>query len=157
MAMAQATLSASLVAEMTPVSSEAAAIANLVAAYSAYAEEAEALTSILGPGVELGEGAMAIALVGMNTPGAGPAKFVAGLQAFWTGVAGGLTTSFLGATAISPIPYAGLLAALTPVWTANQALERSVEDAMDAIATAIHSQVAGGTVTTSGPTITPIT
>lgn len=156
MAMSQSVLSTQLAASMGPAATESAAIDNLVAAYAIYAADATALTSILSAGIDLGKTAMASALVGMSAPGAGAAKFVDGFQEFWVGVAGGLTASFAGATAISPPPFAGLLAALQPVFDANRDLARSLEDSMDALATAIHLEVTGGTVTTAGPTVTPI-
>ena len=154
--MSQATLSTQMALAMGPANSEAEAIANLVNAYAVYASDATALSPILSAGIDLGKASMTIALSGMGAPGAGAASFVAGFQQFWVGVAGGLTTSFAGATAIAPPTFAGLLAALPGIFDANRDLRRSLEDSMDALSVAIHSGVAGGNVTTIGPIVTPI-
>ncbi len=155
MAMSQSALATELLA-MVPVGTEAEAISNLATAYANYAADAEALTPILSTGIDLGKAAMEAALVGMSSPGAGAAIWVSGYQAFWVGIAGGLTLSFVGATAIAPPPFSGLLAVLQPVFDANRALGRDLADSTDALATIIHADVIGGTVTTAGPTVTPI-
>lgn len=155
MALSAATLSTAL-QSMTPRSSEADAIAALVNAYATHAEDAEAATAILSGGINLGKAAMSAALVGMSATGAGAAKMAGGIVAFWSAVAGGLATSFAGATAISP-PFATLSAAdIQPVFDANVAAAKSLSDACDAIAAAIYAKLAGGTVTV-GLTVTPIT
>ncbi len=155
MTLASATLSTEL-QNVVPEAAEVDAITNLVEAYAAYASDAEALSPILTAGVDLGKAAMAAALVGMSTPGAGGAKYVAGFAAFWTGVAGGLAASFAGATAITPPTFSSLLAALQPVFDDNTNNEENLVDAMDAIASVVHANVGGGTVTTVGPVVTPI-
>lgn len=156
MAMAQATLAAEL-QNLTPVITEAEAIANWVDAYGAFAAEAEAATPILEDGIDLGKDAMATAMVGMSADGQASTKIEAGIQAFWGAVATGLTSSFAGATAITPPPHAGLKGALDSTFLANTSGAVSLEDATDAIATVLHGlAIVGGTVTTPGPTVTPI-
>ncbi len=156
MTMVAATLSTEL-QNMTPSTTEASAITALTDAYGVFAADATALTPILIAGVNLGKAAMAPALVDMSVPGAGAAKMVAGIVAFWVAVAGGLTTSFAGATAIFPPANAGLQAALDAIFLTNTAGNLSLADAMTNVANAMHSQaIIGGTVTTAGPVVTPI-
>ena len=155
MTMLPATLSTEL-QNMTPSTTEASAITALTDAYGVFAADATASTPILSAGVDLGKAAMAPALVGMSVPNAGAAKMVAGIVAFWVAVAGGLTTSFTGATAIFPPPNAGLQAALDAIFPANTAGNLSLADAMTNVANAMHAQaIIGGTVTV-GPIVTPI-
>lgn len=140
---------------MVPVGDEAAAIVNLVSAYSAYATDATALTPILAAGVLLGESSMAAALVGMSGSGQGATKFKEGVEAFWVAVAGGLSTSFAGASAISPPTFGSL--DIQAVFDDNASLDRSLVDSADALATELHSGKTNGTVTTAGPIVTAIT
>lgn len=155
MAMSQSTLA--LLLQNPPQGAEADAIVDIAGAYAEFAEDATALTPILAAGIALGLAAMAPALVGMSDPGKGSEKFTDGIQAFWGAVAGGLTTSFVGATAITPPPHAGLKALLDSAFVTNVSNKASLEDATDLIATHMHAQaIIGGTVTTAGPTVTPI-
>lgn len=155
MAMSQSTLATEL-ANLAPAPSEAAAIVTLVDAYATFCEDATALSPILAGGITLGRGAMSTALVGMNNSGQGAAKWASGMNAFWTAVAGGLATSFAGATAITP-PSPVTSGATQTIFDANRDLERSLVDSTDALATLFHGlAIVGGTVTTVGPTVTPI-
>lgn len=154
--MMTATALSSAFQAMVPVATEAEAATNLAGAYATYAEDAQTLTPILAPGVELGRVAMAAALTGMSTPGAAAAVIAGGIQAFWVAVAGGLATSFAGAVAITP-PSPTLIAVdLQTVFNANTASSLSISDSADALSVVVHAKIVGGTVTTAGPTVTPI-
>lgn len=156
MALSQSTLATELESQI-PEGAEAAAISNFADLYASYTEAAAALTPLLAAGVALGKAAMPAAMTGMSVSGAGAGKIVAGIQAFWVGVAGGLAASFVGATAITPPPHSGLLAALQPVFDSNTSGSRSLADSAAAVAVVMHAQaIIGGTVTTTGPTVTPI-
>jgi hypothetical protein len=158
MTMVQATLATAL-ANMVPTEDEAAAIQEFADAYEQYALDATALTPILPAGVTLGKNAMIPAMTGISTPGQGAQKMVDGIVAFWGGVAGGLTTSFAAAIAITPPPHASLLAALPPIFASNTSGGLSLSDSMNAIAAPMHANaIVGGTVTTPGgpPVVTPI-
>lgn len=157
MAMVSSTLANQLL-NLNPVSTEAAAITTLANAYAAYAGAAVAgAQPLTAAGVALGKAAMTTALAGISVPGAGAAKLVAGIQAFWGAVAIGLTTSFVGAVAITPPPHAGLLALLSSTFASNVASKASKANATSAIASNCHSQaVIGGTVTYAGPVVSPI-
>ncbi len=137
--------------------SEAAAITALVNAFNTYAAGAQAATPVLAAGLTLGRAAMSSALVGMNASGAGAAKVATAIKAFWTAVAGGLATSFAGATAIVA-PYQTLTTThVQDAFTASKNAGSSLAASADALAAAIHPKRTGGTVTTAGPTITGIT
>jgi len=150
----QATLKAQLVANMTSASSEADGIAHFVAAYGNYAAGAVAAPSPLTPlGLAAGQAAMQPAMVGVSIAGAGAAKIVAGVTAFWVGVAAGLAASFAGAIAIVPPSMAGLPATLAAAFAANAAEGASLDAAMDRIAAAIHAQTIIGGVVTYPPSV----
>lgn len=158
MPMTQAVLATQLQG-MTPVSSEPAAIATLANAYAVFAADAVAgAAPITAAGIALGKAAMSTALVGMSSAGAGAGKLVTAVQAFWVAVAGGLATSFAGATAIVPPPNAGLLALLTATFAANTSTSADLATATNAVATNLRDQaIIGGTVTFPGPVVSPIT
>lgn len=158
MTMSSGTLATEL-ANLIPAASEAVAAATLAVAYATFAADAVAgVVSITAAGVGLGKAAMLSALVGMSTPGAGPAVITSAVQAFWVAVAAGLATSFAAATAITPPPHAGLQVLLEVAFVANTASRASLVDAAQAIATAMASQaIIGGTATFPGPIISPIT
>lgn len=155
--MASATLANQLL-NLDPVATELQARQTLTDAYGVYASAAVAgAVAITVAGINLGKAAMLAALVGMNASGAGAAKLVAGVQAFWTAVAGGLATSFAGATAITPPPHAGLLALLTSSFATNTSGAASKASATSLIASNFHAQaIIGGTVTFPGPVVQPI-
>jgi hypothetical protein len=156
MALVQNTLATQL-QNLAPASVEATAITNLVNAYATYAAGAAALTPILSTGIDLGKAAMQSALVGMSATGAGLVSIPAAIVAFWAAVAAGLTASFAGATAITPPPHATLAALFAATCAANTASELSLADSTAAIAANMHENaILGGTVTTAGPTVTPI-
>lgn len=157
MAMQQSTLADQL-ANLVPAATEAAAITRLADAYATFATDAVAgAISITAAGIALGKAAMLLALVGVSSPGAGATVLASAVQAFWTAVAGGLTTSFSGATAIVPPPNAGLQALLTTTFATNTASQASLSAATNAVATVMHNQaIIGGTVTFPGPVVSPI-
>jgi hypothetical protein len=154
--MSSATLATQLQA-VVPEALEADAVANLADAFANYCATAQAATTLTAAGKALGKAAFIAAAVGISTPGAGAAGIVAAIHAFWTAVAGGLATSFAGATAITPA-FASLTSAdLQPVFDSNTSGSATLASAASALATAIHAKRTGGTVTTPGPTVTPIT
>jgi hypothetical protein len=156
MAMSSATLSSEL-QNVVPEDTEADAIQNLASAFADYCATASALTTLTAAGKALGRAAFVTTAVGISASGAGAAKLVAAIHAFWTAVAGGLAASFSGATAIVPA-FASLTSAdLQPVFDSNTSSSASISAAASALATAIHAKKGGGTVTTPGPTVTPIT
>lgn len=156
MAMLQATLSAAL-AGMAPEGDEAVVIASFTAAIEAHTLAATALTPILPAGVALGEAAMLLALVGMTDLNQAATKVQDGLTAWWAAIAGGLTTSFAGATAITPPDMSSIATDLQTAFDANLAALLNLADAADEIATVIHAAALdGGSVTTPGPVSTPI-
>lgn len=153
MAMTQAKLASELNV-MDPTGDSALAAQRLAQAYANYCADATALTPILPAGVELGRVAMQSALLGMNT--GGQAVFEAGILAFWTAVAGGLTLSFAAAIAITPPTNAFNFA---PAYDLNLAGGVTKAQATANIAAVWHpATIVGGTVSTPGiPVIvTPI-
>lgn len=157
MVMSAGTLATELL-DLVPVGSEAAAIATLVGAYGTFASAAAAgASSITAAGINLGQSAMSMALVGVSAPNAGSAVLAASIQAFWVAVAGGLATSFPSASAVTPPPHAGLQAQLDATFAANVVGNADLADAVNAVATTIYNQaIIGGTVTLPGPVVTPI-
>lgn len=158
MTMSPSTLASQLASHMVNATTEAAAVTNFVAAYGAYAASATGGAAPITPaGVNLGKAAMAPALTGMSAPGAGVPCLVAGCIAFWAAVAGGLATSFAGATVVVPPTFAGLAALLTATFASNVAGNLTAPQAFNAVATAIHAQtILGGAVTLPGPVVAPI-
>ncbi len=157
MSMSVATLRTELEA-IQPSAEESDAISALVAAYATYAEDAVAGPKLSAAGKALGQTAMATALIGMSEPGAGITKIPEGLQRFWMAVAGGLATSFSGATAIIPPSFAGFAVPWAALMVTNTDSGRSQPEAVEAIADLIHTHsTLDGTVTFPGPVTTPIT
>jgi hypothetical protein len=157
MAMSASALATQLL-NLTPVATEATAIARLADAYAAFASSAIAGVAPITPaGVALGKAAMSSALVGVSAPGAGAAVLASAVQAFWVAVAGGLATSFATATAIAAPPNAGLQVALAATFASNTASRADLATATQAVATVLHNQaIIGGGVTFPGPVISPI-
>ena len=158
MAMASNVLAVELLA-LVPVATEAEAVVTLSNAYAEFAADAVAgEVAITAAGVELGKVAMQAGLVGMNAPNAGVAKITSAVIAFWTAVAGGLSTSFAGATAITFPPHAGLAALLTATLATNLATSADRPTATNAMAVDLYNQaIVGGSVTFPGPTVVAIT
>ncbi len=138
--------------------SEAVAIAALVDAYSELAEGATAgAQTLTGAGLALGQAAMSAALVGMSATGQGFTKIPAGVSAFWVAVAGGLATSFAGATAITPPPHATFAAAFATLMAQNLIDEVTRAEAAASLASLMYDEATtGGTVTYPGPVVSPI-
>jgi hypothetical protein len=153
MALIQTTLADEL-RSLAPTALEADAITTLTDAYANYAADATANSVALSPaGVLLGKAAMASALVGMSAAGAGIAAIPAAIKAFWVAVAGGLATSFAGATAIVPPPHASLSSAFATLMPTNTAGEVTADQAADSMALIMHADaILGGTVTFGIPT-----
>jgi hypothetical protein len=154
--LSSATLASELLA-VVPETLEADAIQNLADAFADYCVGAQAATPILAGGIALGKAAFISTASGLSTSGAGAAKIVAAIHAFWSAVAGGLSASFAGATAITPAFGSLVSGDLQPVFDSNTSGSASLVAATSALASAIHAKKGGGTVTTPGPTVTPIT
>lgn len=145
--MKAATLAKALL-DLPPAATEAKAVQDFADAYATFAAEATAVGSpILAPGVAAGKAAMLLILPGMSAPGVGAAKLLAGIQAFWGGVAVAPPVSFTSAIAVVPPPHAGLLALLVATFLDNIARKLSKADATAAIAANMYAEALGGTVT----------
>lgn len=102
------------------------------------------------------KGSMKSSLAGMSTTAAGTPqaalKIAAGLSAFWAAMAGGATSFFSGATAITP--PAGLATLATTLQTTfdnNKSSNATKTAALQAIANDIHAANAGGIATFPTP------
>jgi len=137
---------------------EASAIVSLTDAYAELAEGAVAgAQALTGAGLALGTAAFSAALVGMSATGQGLVKIPAAVVAFWAAVAGGLATSFAGATAITPPPHATFSASFAALMAANIAGAVTRAQAAASLADLMHtSATTGGTVTYPGPVVSPI-
>jgi hypothetical protein len=155
--MSAATLANELL-NLDPVDNEPQAAQVLADAYAVFAADAQAgAQPITATGVTLGKAAMLAALSGMNASGAGAAVIAAAVQAFWVAVAGGLATSFAGATAILPPANAGLQALLSSDFATNTSSSASKATATSLLANDFYAQaIVGGTVTYPGPVVSPI-
>lgn len=155
--MSTSTLATELL-NLDPVAVESDAITALTDAYGVFAAEAVAgAQTLTAAGVDLGKAAMSAALVGMSAPNAGAAILVTAAQAFWAAVAGGLATSFAGATVITPPPHASLLALLNATFPSNTSGALSKADATQNVANNFYAEaIVGGTVTYPGPVVSPI-
>ncbi len=148
MALAAATLKTGLAA-MAPTMSEATAINNFVSAWNTYFSAASAggVVPVTPGSLTPALGLMQTALSGMSASGAGAAKIQAGILAFWGGVASAAAAIWPTATTINPptgpAGVTGLASALTSVFSANQSGNLSLNDAAQAIATAIHGTQSG--------------
>ena len=152
MALSEAVLAQELLS-LGPATTEAEAITSLSDAYSAYAEDAESnALPLLPTGLALGVTALQDALAGMNTPGQAAAFIANGIIAFWVAVAGGLSSSFSGATVIVPPPHAGLEVSLGGLFAANIVNRVTQEEAAEGLAGLLHPlAITGGTVTFGVP------
>lgn len=154
MALSSATLSSGLQA-VVPETTEAAAVQNLATAFADYF--GACTPTLLPAGKAAGRAAFVTAASGISASGAGAAKLLAAVQAFWAAVAGGLAASFSGATAIAPAFPSLASSDFSSAFASNTSGSASISAAASALATAVHAKRAGGTVTTPGPTVTPIT
>lgn len=157
MAMSQTTLANAFV-NLVPAATELAAVNAFATAYATFAGEATAgAVNITPAGVALGRAAMASALVGLSMPNAGIAIIQNAVVAFWSAVALGLATSFPAAIVVTPPPHAGLLVALTTVFSNNIASSANQTTACNALASALYAQaIIGGTVTFPPSVVQPI-
>lgn len=144
---------------LVPVATEAEAISVLADAYAVFAAGATAgAVPMAAPGVSLGKAAMLSALAGMSSPDAGASVLASAATAFWSAVAGGLATSFPGATAIVPPPHAALQTLLDSTFASNVASTTLQAAAVNAVAVDFYGQaIVGGSVTFPGPVVSPIT
>lgn len=150
--MSELTLKNALIA-IAPSATEAEAITALVDAYGIFAADAEAgVLPLLLVGLDAGKAAMATKLVGMNGAGAGLVKIPQGIISFWGAVALGLSTSFAGATVITPPPHATLAAEFTAAALFNVTNDSTEDDAAELIAGIMYNNaILGGTVTVGVP------
>lgn len=156
MSLSEATLSTQLQTLGNPAT-EAEAIERLAEAYGTYMEDAEALTQITAFPIVFGKANMETAMVGLNVTGNAATALAAGLTAFWATVVTSGPLAFASASAISPAAVS-IAPAIQAVFDANKALNRNLVDSADALASVIHAaSISGGTVTTPGPIVTPIT
>ncbi|MCF6205343.1 MAG: hypothetical protein L3J47_00420 [Sulfurovum sp.] len=134
--------------------SESEAITALVSAYEKFAKDAMAgALPLLPAGLALGVTAMSEGLVGMSAANAGLLLFPASITSFWLAVAGGLATSFAGATAVVPPPHTDLPAQFQDAVKDNIENVRNAEDSYRAIAQILYDNaVIGGVVTVVTPT-----
>ncbi len=153
MAMSESTLATEL-ENLAPTSTESEAAQTLTDAYGVYAAGAIAGgVPITSAGVDLGKAAMLPALAGMSADGAGITIIPSAVVAFWNGVAGGLSTSFVGATAITPPPHATLPSAFASLMPTNTSGDVTKAEAAASIAEIMHADaIVGGTVTYPGGT-----
>ncbi len=153
---------------MTPTASEAVAVDALAAAFENYFYDATVMSILVQPGtLSAAKAAMAAALSGMSSTGAGATKIQDGVAAFWVAVSAASSSiwavpGFVVAPAIPPVAILGLADALTAVLAASTAANLSLSDAATAAATVLHASGGlGGTVllTPTGPgspVVTPI-
>lgn len=160
-ALSSATLSSALQA-LTPTASEATARTRLTDAWEDYFLGATVSgAALVGATISPGLSAFAAALVGMSSPGAGPAAIAAACSAFWAAQLALATTMWVTApiVLVPPIvPPAGLTtfaAALSATFAANQAGQLGLADACDALAATLHSATLGATVPGSVPPASP--
>ncbi len=157
MALTESTLSTQL-QNLAATTSEATAITALTDAYGVYAADAVSNAVTLSTaGVNRGKAAMSAALVGMSASGAGLTKIPLAIAAFWNAVAGGLATSFTGATAIVPPPHASLPTTFPDTCGTNTSGQKTLAQSAAAIAGVMHADaIVGGSVTFPGPITAPI-
>jgi len=148
--------------ELDPTIITIQAISAFVKAYEVYAADASATAPmqdglpLLPAGLALGvaamEGVMS-ALPLISGPNEALTRIPQAVIAFWTAIAGGLATSFAGATAIVPPPHATFQVDFATLMAANTAASVSKEDAAASLATLMHiNATLGGTVSV-GPTV----
>lgn len=159
MALLQTTLATAL-EELVPTSGEGVAEQRLAAAYGAYMKQAVAgavpivAAAVDATAIPAMASAMAFAL---GSAADGAAVVVAGVTAFWAAMVAAPAAFFAGAIVITAPPFGGLAAALAATFSANTSGAVSLVDAVNAMATDMHSATAGiGTATFPGPVVSAI-
>lgn len=132
----------------------------LADAYAVFASDAVASVFITSAGVELGKAAMVQVLNALpgalNSPGQGLTRLPQGVKAFWIAVAGGLATSFPGATAITPPPNTTLQADFVSVAALNKSIPRNKANSIAEISKVFYNNAVIGGVVTIAATPYPI-
>ena len=160
MVLAAATLASGL-ANMAPTDSEGSAIQAFVDAWEAYFDQSTvAATQATHGSYPTALSAMAAAMAGCSASGAAAAKIQAATVAFWSALAPLAAVVWqpsvvLVPPAVPPPGLSGIAAALAPVFTSNQGGNLSLSAAANAVAGALHSANAGGTVPGSIPPSPP--
>jgi len=131
---------------MTPVETEAEAIANFVSAWDAYFAGASVNGVPATPGsYAAGLAAMQGAMTGLSAPNGGSVAIQAGITAFWSAIAGLATGIWLTAPVVlvppivPPPGLGGISAALTSVFTSNTSGSVDLATAANNVAAALHS------------------
>lgn len=149
MAMSAATLKNGL-ALMTPTNDMSLVVSRITSAFNNYFAQMEAggATAVT---VALGTAAFQASIAGLGN-GNAAAKITAAVTAFWGAlVAASAFPSAVG-TAITPPPgISGLTAALEATFSANISNERSLNDAAQQIADAVHATQSGAILAWSLP------
>lgn len=159
MALDELTLAAELLdISEDPSATEAAAVIAFAAAFNVYMlESTVGGNEMVASFGTTAKDAMAVALVGMNTPGAGAAKIQAGVIAYWTALAiAGVWDVTLTPTTPPP-SLATLAGALTTVFIANIVPPgKTAAESTDALAAVWHPLMLGGFASLPGPVVTAI-
>lgn len=157
MALSQATLAGEL-ENLVPTISAASASATIAIAFGEYMKAATVgPMSIVGASVDsLAVPAMAAAMTfdSGDTEADGAAVIGAGLTAFWATMAAAPGAFFVGAVVITPAPSAAIVSAIATIFEDKT---RTVEEAADAMATAIHSSTDNIGTASNGVSTSPIT
>lgn len=156
MPLLESTLASALEA-LVPTTDAAAAVQTLADAYRVYMAAATSNgLPLLGTGVAASEMAQAMTFPADGTAASAAGVLADGVQTFWSQVARVPSSSFAGATLITPpTGLAGLAVALTTVFETS--VGSSLEESAAALAAALHTASAGGTATFPGPVVTAIT
>ena len=146
---------------LPPVKTEAEAINNFATAWGNYFGNATVAAVPVTPGtLTPAINAMKGALVGLSATGAAAAKIQSGIVAFWGVVAASAPTIWVTVppviSATVPPLLGTIAAALSAVFTSNQAGNLSLADAANAVASAIHPIQLGGIATQTPNIPTPI-
>lgn len=145
MAMSDSTLADELKA-MPLFDNEPGAAAAWSAAFDTYFQDAEAGAGgpVIPDGLSACKSAMEGALSGMSQSGQGAAKIQAGIVAYWGAIVP--ASAWAACTGVTPPPgLSGLAAALASVFVANTSPSMTKDQAMEAIAAAIHAiNIVGG-------------
>lgn len=161
MTLSASTLASGLAA-MTPTLYEASAIQAFSDAWEGYFDESTVSGIAATPDSYASAlSALRSAMSGCSASGAAAASIQAALVAFWNGLSAVATSVWITAPivlvppVVPPPGLTGIAAALTSVFAANTSSSLSLEDAADAIASALHSANAGGTIPGSVPPAPP--
>ena len=112
--------------------------------------------------LEPARAAMTLALVGMSAPGVGAAKLTAAITAFWAAVtpsAASIWVTLPATVSATPPPtLASIALILPPIFAANTAGRKSINDAANDLASAVLSTQLGGATLNAAvpPLVVPI-